>query len=115
MLSVLRSQLKEGEMLVEFEYRNLIPLYAEEQMKICVRRDSEKDDRLDVWIEEPGGGYAVKGTALVDKDYVLETKSLKDTPVGEWLENSVKDGLDSEGGESAEGESPFKVRRKFSS
>jgi hypothetical protein len=114
MLSVLRSQLKAGEMLVEFEYRNLVPLYAEEEMKVCVRRDPEKVDRFDVWIEEPGGGYAVKGSALVDKDYVLETKSLKDTP--EWLEHqdspSKKNGP--EEGEQAEEDSPFTIRKKFS-
>jgi hydroxyacyl-ACP dehydratase HTD2-like protein with hotdog domain len=111
MLSVLRSQLKEGEMLVQFEYRNLIPLYVEEQMKICIRRDPEKDGRFDVWIEEPGGGYAVKGTALVDKEYVLGTKTLKDT---HGRDDSEQNGLDSEGGEQAEGGSLLKVGREFS-
>jgi hydroxyacyl-ACP dehydratase HTD2-like protein with hotdog domain len=75
MLSVLRSQLKEGEMLVEFEYRNLVPLYAEEKMNVCIRRDPEKEDKLDVWIEDPKGGYAVKGTALTDRDDFPESKS----------------------------------------
>ena len=42
------------------EYRNLAPLYAEEEMKICVR---QKDTNLwETWIEDPEGGYAVKGT-----------------------------------------------------
>lgn len=85
MLSVLRSQLKEGEMVLEFEYRNLVPLYAEEEMKICVRRDREKKGRFDVWIEGLGGGYAVKASAIIGKDYSLDTKSLKDTPGGGWL------------------------------
>lgn len=87
MLSVLRSQLKEGEMVVEFEYRNLVPVFVEEDMKICIRRDPEKEEKFDVWIEEPGGGYAVKGTALTEKDYVLETKSLRSTSDGRWLMN----------------------------
>lgn len=48
-------------------YRNLAPLYAEEEMKICVRRkgndlDKEGDLTWDVWIEGSDGGYAVKGT-----------------------------------------------------
>lgn len=115
MISVLRSQLKEGEMLVEFEYRNLIPLYADEKMTICVRRDPEREDKLEVWIEEPGGGYAVKGTALIDKAYVLETKSLKDPPDGDWLKsNSKEEGLDGEGVESTDEESSSKIRKRFS-
>jgi hypothetical protein len=85
MLSVLRSQLKEGEMVLEFEYKNLVPLYAEEEMKICVRRDREKEGRFDVWIEGLGGGYAVKASAIVGNDYSLDTKSLKDTPGDRWL------------------------------
>jgi hypothetical protein len=118
MLSVLRSQLKESEILVEFEYRNLIPLYADEEMKICVRRGPEKEDRLEVWIEEPGGGYAVKGTALIAKDHVLKTKILKDTLDSEWLKNqegnSKEEGLDPERGEWAGGQSSFKIRKLFS-
>lgn len=45
------------------EYRNLAPLYAEEEMKICVRRKTQETDRgsFDVWIEGKEGGYAVKG------------------------------------------------------
>lgn len=45
------------------EYRNLAPLYAEEQMKICVRRKTQETDggSFDVWIEGKEGGYAVKG------------------------------------------------------
>ncbi|OWO99749.1 hypothetical protein B2J93_6804 [Marssonina coronariae] len=65
MFSVMRSQLKQGEIVAQFKYRNLAPLYAEEEMKICVRRDPEKKERLDVWIVGRDGGYAVKGTAVV--------------------------------------------------
>ena len=50
------------------EYRNLVPLYAEEEMNICVRRRGKEFDDgkvviWDIWIEGPDGGYAVKGTA----------------------------------------------------
>jgi len=65
MLSVLNSQLKEHEHISSFDYRNLAPLYANEEMRICVRRDREKKSRLNVWIEGCGGGYAVKGSAVV--------------------------------------------------
>lgn len=45
------------------EYRNMVPLYAEEEMKVCVRlREDRADGRTwDVWIEGRDGGYAVKG------------------------------------------------------
>jgi hydroxyacyl-ACP dehydratase HTD2-like protein with hotdog domain len=65
MLSVLRSQLQPGEMVMKFDYRNLAPLFAKEEMKICVRKDRERDDGFDVWIEGQEGGYAVKGSAVV--------------------------------------------------
>jgi hydroxyacyl-ACP dehydratase HTD2-like protein with hotdog domain len=65
MLSVLRSQVKEQEMIYTFDYRNLAPLYANEEMRICVRKDRENESKFDVWIEGSGGGYAVKGSALL--------------------------------------------------
>ncbi|KAH8600819.1 HotDog domain-containing protein [Bisporella sp. PMI_857] len=64
MLSVLRSQLRhEQQMVLKFEYRNLAPLYVNEEMRICVRKDGKKKDKYDVWIEGKDGGYAVKGSA----------------------------------------------------
>jgi len=63
LLSVLRSQLQEGEMIKRFDYRNLAPLYANEEMRICIRKDREK--KYDVWIEGQSGGYAVKGSAII--------------------------------------------------
>ena len=55
------------------EYRNLAPLYAEEEMKICVKRrekeaDGGKTVTWDVWIEGQDGGYAVKGTICTVSD-----------------------------------------------
>lgn len=49
------------------EYRNLAPLYAEEEMRICVKRRGKEADEgriqiWDVWIEGQDGGYAVKGS-----------------------------------------------------
>jgi hydroxyacyl-ACP dehydratase HTD2-like protein with hotdog domain len=69
MLTVLRSQLREGECIRSFNYRNLAPLYADEQMHICVKRDVGAESpksgaRFDVWIEGAAGGYAVKGSAV---------------------------------------------------
>jgi hydroxyacyl-ACP dehydratase HTD2-like protein with hotdog domain len=50
-------------MVLKFEYRNLAPLYVNEEMRICVRKDGKKKDKYDVWIEGKDGGYAVKGSA----------------------------------------------------
>ncbi|KAJ4304074.1 hypothetical protein N0V88_001684 [Collariella sp. IMI 366227] len=47
-------------------YRNLAPLYVNEDMKVCLRRTRTEGDemRWDVWIEGPEGGLAVKGQAV---------------------------------------------------
>ena len=46
------------------QYRNVAPLYAEEDMRICIKRKDQDDLHgiWDVWIEGRDGGYAVKGT-----------------------------------------------------
>lgn len=58
-------------MVKDFSYRNLAPLYADEEMRVCLRRDGERgatsEGRWDVWIEGKAGGYAVKGSATVGK------------------------------------------------
>jgi len=46
--------------IVEIAYRNLAPLYAEEEMRVCGR--ARENGVWDVWIEGRDGGYAVKGT-----------------------------------------------------
>jgi hydroxyacyl-ACP dehydratase HTD2-like protein with hotdog domain len=69
MLSVLRSQLKQGEKVRSFDYKNLAPLYAEEQLKICVRKDRAKGSKYEVWIEGKEGGYAVKGSAITEQTH----------------------------------------------
>ena len=58
-----------SEKITHVEYTNLAPLYAEEEMRICVKRRKKQIDLLpggfsnwDVWIEGRDGGYAVKGT-----------------------------------------------------
>lgn len=51
------------EVIDSIEYRNLAPLYAEEEMTICLKRKIEGlgAGSFDVWIVGPDGGYAVKG------------------------------------------------------
>jgi hypothetical protein len=81
MISVLKSHLLPGEMVMRLDYRNLAPLYVNEGMQICLKehvkrntKDGKRDlgnispanqRKFDVWIEGQGGGYAVKGTAVV--------------------------------------------------
>lgn len=45
--------------IVSIEYRNLAPLYAEEEMKICGKKG--KDGEYEMWIEGKEGGLAVRG------------------------------------------------------
>jgi hydroxyacyl-ACP dehydratase HTD2-like protein with hotdog domain len=49
------------EQIVGFEYRNLAPLYADEEMRICGREKGKGEWEL--WIEGRDGGLAVRGTA----------------------------------------------------
>ncbi|KAK4106111.1 hypothetical protein N658DRAFT_563052 [Parathielavia hyrcaniae] len=47
-------------------YRNLAPLFSNEDMKVCLRKTRPKGDDLgwDMWVEGPEGGIAVKGHAV---------------------------------------------------
>ena len=67
MLAVLTEQLLEKSRIISFSYRNLAPLYVEEDMKICVKIGAKTGGKSTwhLWIEGPQGGYAVKGTATV--------------------------------------------------
>ena len=45
----------------DISYRNVAPLYATEEMTICLR--DKQDGNFDVWVENQEGGLSVKGTA----------------------------------------------------
>ena len=51
-----------GAKVEEIEYRNLAPLYAGEEMRVCGREGKESGE-WEVWIEGSGGGLAVRGVA----------------------------------------------------
>ena len=56
-------KLEDSNQRVEFiEYRNVAPLYCDEEMRICVKekRRTDTGSVWDVWIEGPTGGMAVK-------------------------------------------------------
>ncbi|KAI9785889.1 MAG: hypothetical protein M1835_003213 [Candelina submexicana] len=49
----------------DISYRNLAPLYAEEEMKLCGREVDE--GKYELWAQTPAGGYAVRCTASIDR------------------------------------------------
>lgn len=70
------------ETITHIEYRNLAPLYAEEEMKICVRRREKeivhgRSATWDVWIEGQDGGYAVKGTVKTFVKFSMSNERFK--------------------------------------
>ncbi len=63
MLDCLRSELKQknGEEIIKgLEYRNIAPVYAEEEMMVCGRKKGE-DGLWEVWVEGRDGGVKVRG------------------------------------------------------
>ena len=50
-----------GREILEISYRNMAPLYAEEEMKLCLR--DRGDGEFDLWVEDRDGGLAVRATA----------------------------------------------------
>ncbi|KAI9704682.1 MAG: hypothetical protein M1820_005430 [Bogoriella megaspora] len=70
MMTLLNIHLKERGAggIKEIEYRNLAPLYAEEEMKICGRQmetSGKVEDKYEIWIEGLDGGMCVRGVAKV--------------------------------------------------
>ncbi|KAB2100400.1 hypothetical protein AG0111_0g11467 [Alternaria gaisen] len=57
-------QTKGKQVSESIEYRNLAPLYCDEEMRICCseKKKLQNGSIYDVWIEGPTGGVAVKGT-----------------------------------------------------
>ena len=67
------------EVIREIEYKNLAPLYADEEMKICVKKKQtggqERFLTWDVWIQGRDGGYAVKGLVRTLSSFSPRRKS----------------------------------------
>ena len=69
MITLLQQELKKqgrDEVIREVEYRNLAPLYCNEEVKFCGARTGE--GKWEVWSETPEGGVAVKGTVITGRD-----------------------------------------------
>lgn len=66
MLEMLQGHLGDSaERIVRVEYKNLAPLYAEEQMTVCGKE--KRSGGYEVWIEGSEGGLAVKGTVMTER------------------------------------------------
>lgn len=57
---------KQQQYIKSIDYRNLAPLYVDEEMKVCLRRGKQEGGELkwDVWVEGPDGGLAVRASAV---------------------------------------------------
>ena len=77
------------EAIRSIQYRNLAPLYAEEDMRICLKRKAQ--DVLfgdwDVWIEGRDGGYGVKGTVKTVIQTRKETSGPDEVGVNHQVHN----------------------------
>lgn len=73
------------EYIATIDYKNLAPLYAEEEIKVCLKRKDQST--FDVWIEGPDGGYAVKGVVHTAVDAARNKPVYEDEkkPGGEAL------------------------------
>lgn len=70
------------EFIRSIQYRNLAPLYAEEDMRICLKRKARDDlhGNWDIWIEGRDGGYAVKGAVKTKMQTKMQPKIQTDDP-----------------------------------
>ena len=57
------------ERIQAMSYRNVAPLFAGEEMRICARKKDE-DCTWETWIEGPDGGLAVRATVEMTQDNV---------------------------------------------
>jgi len=72
MLEILRQQLQPDQVIKNFRYRALSPLYVDQPFKICSKKmpliptmDADVQASYEVWIENPQGGLAMSGTVEV--------------------------------------------------
>ncbi|KAF2218272.1 hypothetical protein BDZ85DRAFT_208437 [Elsinoe ampelina] len=66
MMVLLRRSLKRGEEVGFVEYRNLAPLYCNEEVTFCGAEDGE--GRYEVWAEGRDGGVKVKGSVRTRRE-----------------------------------------------
>lgn len=82
------SQIAQGpEAIQSIEYRNIAPLYCDEEMRVCIKNKKRTDtgNSWDIWIEGPTGGMAVKAvahTAVRSAGAVFANRAEDSTPSG---------------------------------
>lgn len=54
-----------GKAIKSIDYRNLAPVFVDEECHICVRQ-GEAGGKWDVWVVGPEGGLCIKGSAIVE-------------------------------------------------
>ncbi|KAF2630318.1 hypothetical protein BU25DRAFT_387421 [Macroventuria anomochaeta] len=91
------------ELVDSVEYRNLAPLYCDEEMRVCVKnkKRTETGNLWDVWIEGPTGGMAVKAVVrTVDRgrhasptERAVEVKTGTDLPDVQTVARQAQDKL----------------------
>jgi hydroxyacyl-ACP dehydratase HTD2-like protein with hotdog domain len=59
---LLRAVGSQGLQIRDIRYRNVAPLYVDEAMRVCGKRQAGDRGVWDVWIEGKTGGLAVRGT-----------------------------------------------------
>lgn len=67
MLTALQNHLVKRMLVVqEIQYKNLLPLFVDEKMRICGKPQQGNGENWDVWIENKDGGLAVRGTVQTE-------------------------------------------------
>lgn len=69
MVTVLAQNLPSGVKIKEVEYRNLAPLYVEEEMRVCgaeKKGNGSSDGEWHVWVENGEGSLAVRGSVKTE-------------------------------------------------
>lgn len=76
----------------KFDYRNIAPLYANEELKVCVHRNAQDPNRdgqrrgfskWDVWVENSRGSICARGTAITCPDIHEPTTKNTERPASE--------------------------------
>lgn len=67
LLRVLSSHLERiGRRIQRIEYRNIAPLFVEQELSICAKVKEPADSTWEAWIEGPHGGLSVRGTVWTE-------------------------------------------------
>ncbi|RYO26948.1 hypothetical protein AA0111_g7783 [Alternaria arborescens] len=104
-------QTKGKQVSESIEYRNLAPLYCDEEMRICCseKKKLQNGSIYDVWIEGPTGGVAVKGTLRTTTN---DAWTKKDTGIAQTHSATPTDELKTQWPSFKRPEHP-KLRRKL--